>query len=551
MSLFGPLFPFELVRMTRGPRPFLLRAAFGLLLFFALAAAFRLWGMRSDGAVSASQLALFADRISSMFMAAQAAIILLLTPVVVGNAIREEKDRRTLDALLTTPLADYELILGKLVARLSHLGLLLLAGLPVLSLLELLGGLNPLRLLFGYGLTMAMMWALAGVSLWFTFQFGRDISFWMIVLTPFNFELVLTGIVIGFACIAALPVEDWVTWSALGLWHVGLGIVFTYLSARHVRRPPEAKKPAGLGDAEATRTAESDEKQNGASKPAGRPMRARPPIWERPVLWKERYVDHHPDPAGCALAVLVWTFAIFLISREKQELNIVVRLMGASFACGIPLALGIQTAATVSGEREKRTLESLLATPLSLTEVLRDKWRGRLRRIGWGDALGLFPWIRGVLIGDMHPMALPFLVVALVVHIGFTLMLGLFVSVSTTTKRTAQVWTFAVWIFVVIGGPWWCIMGIMWLFADFPPNLTVSLGLALTPFAFFFGWPFFLDDHGAPAADWPMMPMVSMVEVLVVAAAAWVLRCAAVARFRRTCGRIDDLTRSRNVNKEA
>src|SRR5262249_19035772 len=53
------------------------------------------------------------------------------------------------DFLLASDLSSREIVLGKLLARLAPPALLLLAGLPVLSLVQLLGGADPLLILGG------------------------------------------------------------------------------------------------------------------------------------------------------------------------------------------------------------------------------------------------------------------------------------------------------------------------------------------------------------------------------------------------------------------
>src|SRR5207248_8385467 len=49
-----------------------------------------------------------------------------------------------------TPLSDWQIVLGKLTARLAQVGLFVLAGLPVLCALQFFGGVEPLAVLLGY-----------------------------------------------------------------------------------------------------------------------------------------------------------------------------------------------------------------------------------------------------------------------------------------------------------------------------------------------------------------------------------------------------------------
>src|SRR5262249_60934626 len=80
--------------------------------------------------------------------------VLVLPPAYLAGAIAEEKDRRTLPLLFLTPLYDREIVLGKLFARLAHLGGVLLTGVPILSLLLLWGGVDRPVLLGVVGVTL-------------------------------------------------------------------------------------------------------------------------------------------------------------------------------------------------------------------------------------------------------------------------------------------------------------------------------------------------------------------------------------------------------------
>src|SRR5262249_25579729 len=123
--------------------------------------------------VPAREAAEFAEAFFLAFMATQMGLVFLLTPVLTAGAIAEEKQRRTLDGLLTTHLRDREIILGKLVSRLAQMALLLLAGLPVLGFMQLLGGVDPQLVMAGFGLTLLTMLSLASLGIFNSARLGR------------------------------------------------------------------------------------------------------------------------------------------------------------------------------------------------------------------------------------------------------------------------------------------------------------------------------------------------------------------------------------------
>lgn len=83
----------------------------------------------------------------------QFALIGILTPVITSSAIAGEREKQTLDILLSTDMRCISIILGKLWASLSHILLLVISSLPIVSIVFIYGGvtwLNLLQLMFYY-----------------------------------------------------------------------------------------------------------------------------------------------------------------------------------------------------------------------------------------------------------------------------------------------------------------------------------------------------------------------------------------------------------------
>jgi ABC-type transport system involved in multi-copper enzyme maturation permease subunit len=68
------------------------------------------------------------------------ALMMLLVPGLVGGSIAGERERQTLDLLLSTRVRPWRVVIGKLAASLAFMGFLLVASLPILSVVALLGG---------------------------------------------------------------------------------------------------------------------------------------------------------------------------------------------------------------------------------------------------------------------------------------------------------------------------------------------------------------------------------------------------------------------------
>ncbi len=68
------------------------------------------------------------------------AIIVLIAPALTASAISFERERRTLDLLLTTPLRPMQILFGKLLASFAFLMLLLVESMPIVAVCIVMGG---------------------------------------------------------------------------------------------------------------------------------------------------------------------------------------------------------------------------------------------------------------------------------------------------------------------------------------------------------------------------------------------------------------------------
>ncbi|MFJ7980528.1 ABC transporter permease [Lysinibacillus xylanilyticus] len=93
----------------------------------------------------------FKPEISFMMFAVltilQMALILFITPSLTAGAISSEREKQTLNILLTTTQSSTQIIIGKLLSSVAFLVLMLIAGLPLYSLVFLFGGVSPSQLI--------------------------------------------------------------------------------------------------------------------------------------------------------------------------------------------------------------------------------------------------------------------------------------------------------------------------------------------------------------------------------------------------------------------
>ncbi|MFA0751898.1 MAG: hypothetical protein SLRJCFUN_002301 [Candidatus Fervidibacter sp.] len=93
-------------------------------------------------------------------------LIVLIAPALTAGAIAFERERRTLELLLLTPLRPMQILVGKLIASLAFLLLLLTLALPVLTVGILMGGATVGDLLATYALLVFSLLHLCAFALY-------------------------------------------------------------------------------------------------------------------------------------------------------------------------------------------------------------------------------------------------------------------------------------------------------------------------------------------------------------------------------------------------
>ncbi len=97
-----------------------------------------------------------------------AALICLIAPALTASSIVGERQRQSLDLLVTTPLTAAEMLIGKLLSSIAFLGLLLLLSLPASALCVLIGGATLSDIFRIYLMLAVDGLVLSGIGLYFS-----------------------------------------------------------------------------------------------------------------------------------------------------------------------------------------------------------------------------------------------------------------------------------------------------------------------------------------------------------------------------------------------
>ena len=154
--LDNPVLQRELLVNLRMARGFILlliyQCLLGVVVYFAWPKDTRL--DLSDNSEQTQQTRDLVD----MFFIGQYVVASMMAPSFAAGSITGEKERKTYEMLLASPLRPAAIVLGKLVASLAHLAILVFSSLPIVMLCLPLGGVHPSELAAAYlGLMLSVV----------------------------------------------------------------------------------------------------------------------------------------------------------------------------------------------------------------------------------------------------------------------------------------------------------------------------------------------------------------------------------------------------------
>src|SRR5947199_1629228 len=413
----GPVFAYEWLTASRRWQGYALRSLLVLLLLLGLSG---VWLGHHDGTgeLSVRQLAEIGRGFYAVTTLIWLGLVGLAAPAAAAGAICVDKARGNLTLLFSTDLTDAEIVLGKLAARLVPVLGLIACAAPVLALATLLGGVDPAMP------TGAILVCLAcGV-------FGCTLALTLSVWGRKTHEVLLATYAFGIFWLLSAPIWAGLVWMlpwwARPAWLPGYFALMPYNPVFLALSPLSAGGPPGLGPmglgaqarfcalglltsallaAAATwriravviRQAGRGEATRRAHHPAGarRGPLARlarllpsPPLDGNPVLWREW---HRLRPSRLVVAVWglvgviasgfsLWVIVAALNHALPGAPGIGGVISGAHVSAGL-LLLSISAVPTLAEERQRGSLDVLLATPLSTRSIVLGKWWGAFRGV--------------------------------------------------------------------------------------------------------------------------------------------------------------------------
>ena len=136
--LENPVLQRELLVNLRMPRAFILLLIYQVALAAVVYLAWPKDNIRLDLTAATGSSSQLVD----LFFLGQYILASLMAPSFAAGAISGEKERMTYEMLLASPIRPQSIVIGKLVAALTHLAILIFASLPIVMLCLPLGGVS-------------------------------------------------------------------------------------------------------------------------------------------------------------------------------------------------------------------------------------------------------------------------------------------------------------------------------------------------------------------------------------------------------------------------
>jgi ABC-type transport system involved in multi-copper enzyme maturation permease subunit len=475
--MVGPLFFYDIIRTARRNRVIPLRCFYGICLTVALFGVYASWfGWPQEDwrevfhqpEIARARLPEFSQSFSQVFLFGQLGIVALVTPLFTAGAVADERERRTLDLLVTTAMTDQEIILGLYAGRMANLGLVVLTGLPILSVMPLLGGIDPTWVIIIFASTNMTMLTLGALSILASVVAKNSLG---AHLGSYAGSLMIVPLTIVPGFIAVMQPDPLISCIPLLISVViqgGLTVAFLQSAARQLRTQSvdwtgeynalstswdQEEKTNYLGVLVAARHKESPASESPLVTYREVPMyvRNRPPVSDPPVLWKDYYrknIGQLMTSISLAAIVLVGLFSLSALSTLRQTTD-VIGYWVAIVAAIILLPVPVIAAQMISREREVGTLDCLLATPLSTEEIFTNKWQASVFGTQWGFVALAGILLLTMLIGVVHPLSYAMLLVSCLVYAALLSCIGLFFSMFIRSTRMATLFSL---LFVLAAG---------------------------------------------------------------------------------------------------
>jgi ABC-type transport system involved in multi-copper enzyme maturation permease subunit len=145
--------------------------------------------------VSAGVSAAIGQGVFAVLLVLQTLLTLLLAPALTAGAISTEREKQTLELLITTPVSTLGMVVGKLISSLAYVLVLILASIPLMSLVFAFGGIAPDDVVRAYVMLFVVAFGVGSIGMFLSAwlkrtQLATAITFVIVFTISFALPLV-------------------------------------------------------------------------------------------------------------------------------------------------------------------------------------------------------------------------------------------------------------------------------------------------------------------------------------------------------------------------
>lgn len=409
---FGPIFAKELRVSSRHRRNYVLRFAYllALTVYVAVVWADQVRWVRAGNVFTASRMAEVGKNITAYAVLFQFYAAQLVTIIILSTSFSDEIYHRTLGVLMTTPITNRQIVLGKLLSKLLQLLLLLSITVPLLAIVRVFGGVAWGYVISTLCITATAVLFVGSVTILMSMLFRQ--SYTVIIVT-----LVAVGVLFGLSSVLIATFEGrrgsfitlahtnpclmlaivterlvgpafgrrlTISWPTHCLLMTGASAAVLCLCTTLVRKVAlfQAASRTGL----VLRMWRSGWQGLAGLRPARRPSQQIRRVTGPPVVWKElvcrlakgeKYVATVTIGTEIAMVIAVCLYlpVAGMVGFDDAHKYYVQVFMGMGL-----LFTAILAATCITAEKEAHSWPLLLTTTLSNREIIAGKISGVLRR---------------------------------------------------------------------------------------------------------------------------------------------------------------------------
>ena len=503
--LENPVMQRELLVNLRMPRAFVL-----LLLYQVILAAVVYFAWPTEEIVDLTRNPAGTSKLIDLFFLGQYVLASLMAPSFCAGAISGEKERKTYEMLLASPIRPESIVLGKLVAALTHLAILIFASLPIVMLCLPLGGVSFYEVLAAYLALIASV-----------------ITFGMIsVACGSFFPRTSAALVVSYLMILPLALIGILFWSSLSEFGetrfklsvavipgiaAFISIPLFYICSARMLYPPdfgsEGKEVVDLEQESAQAVGLVIQRDQFPDRLFAPPKRetlmddGTNPVYDKEmrseIFGQGTLMLRLAIQISMLIAIPVMAWCLY-IQRDLAPWYI-------SYVVLFNILIGpVFSAGSVTSERERQTLDLLLTTVITPWQLLWGKLLSGLRVSSVLSSFLLWPVFLALIMVSAYWSNIPTIasyVVIFALTCLTTAMLALFCSTVFHKSSTSLMATYTVILLLYVAPMAASFFGNEY-FPGTQGTQVVNMITVTSPFSAAFEVPLYMDDYGDSSSKW-------------------------------------------------